>query len=81
MTYNDIIMTHYCINCSDDVNPNRWAIGFKTCLSCGEALARTVRHTIVPMHKSNYVPVFNHSDLVGINSKGGIVHNRYESTT
>jgi ribosomal protein L37AE/L43A len=70
------MMTHYCINCSDDVNPNRWALGFKTCLSCGEALARAVRHCIVPMHKSNYVPVTNRDDLVGINSKGGIVHNR-----
>lgn len=50
-------MTHYCITCSDDVNPNRWAIGFKTCLACGEALARTIRHTIVPMAKSNYQPI------------------------
>jgi ribosomal protein L37AE/L43A len=50
-------MTHYCINCSDDVHPNRWAIGFKTCLVCGEALARTVKHTIVPLAKSNYVAV------------------------
>jgi hypothetical protein len=25
----------------------------------------------VPMHKSNYVPIHNLKDLVGINSKGG----------
>ena len=81
MSYNVSMKTHYCINCSDDVNPNRWALGFKTCLCCGEILARTIRHTIVPMHKSNYVPVFNAADLVGINSKGGIVHNSYETRT
>lgn len=65
--------THYCINCSEDVNPLRWNLGFKVCLDCGEALARSVKHCIVPMHKSNYVPVYNLADLVGINSKGGIV--------
>ena len=70
--------THYCVNCSEDVNHNRWALGFKTCLKCGEALARSIKHTIVPMHKSNYVPIFNHQDLVGINSKGGIVHSRHQ---
>lgn len=64
--------THYCVNCAEDVHHNRWTLGFKTCLPCGEVFARAVRHTIVPMHKSNYVPVFNQSDLVGINSKGGI---------
>lgn len=75
MSYNINMNTHYCINCSDDVNPLRWNLGFKTCLACGEALARTFKHCIVPMHKSNYVPVYNLNDLVGINSKGGIVKN------
>lgn len=49
--------THYCVNCSEDVNPLRWNLGFKTCLDCGEALARAVKHCIVPMAKSNYQPV------------------------
>jgi len=40
-------------------------------LVCGEKRARQHKFTIVPMHKSNYVPVFNQRDLVGINSKGG----------
>jgi ribosomal protein L37AE/L43A len=68
-------MNYFCVNCSDDVNPHRWHLGFHTCLSCGEVLARAVKHCIVPLHKSNYVPVYDLSDLVGINSKGGIVHN------
>jgi len=31
------------------------------------------KHTIVPMHKSNYVPITNREDLMGINNKGGLV--------
>jgi len=33
--------------------------------------AKTIKPIIVPMHKSNYVPVTNLEDLKGINSKGG----------
>lgn len=61
----------YCVNCSEEVNQKRWQLGYKTCLPCGETLAKSHRHTIVPMHKSNYVPIYNLRDLVGINSKGG----------
>lgn len=66
----------YCVICSEDVDPVRYRNIAKTCMKCGEKVARTVKHTIVPMHKSNYVPIFNLTDLVGINSKGGIVHNQ-----
>lgn len=62
-------MTMYCVKCSDEVNPKRWALGYKTCLVCGEALARTFKHCIVPMHKSNYQPVTDLNLLKGINSK------------
>ena len=62
----------YCVKCSDDVNPNRWAIGFKTCLACGEAVARSFKHCIVPLHKSNYMPLTDLELLKGINSKGGL---------
>lgn len=61
----------YCVHCSDDVMPQRWQLGYHTCLPCGDKQAREHKHTIVPMHKSNYIPVFNRQDLVGINSKGG----------
>ena len=66
---------YFCIHCSDEVNPRRWALGYRSCLRCGDKHAREVKHTIVPMHKSNYIPVFNRQDLVGINSKGGGVRN------
>ena len=49
----------------------RERLGYDTCLACGEAEANQRRHTVVPMHKSNYVPVTNLIDLRGINNKGG----------
>lgn len=64
---------HTCHECGDPVNPKRYALGYKTCLFCGEEQARMVKHTIVPMHKSNYVAVFNRDDLKGINNKGGLI--------
>lgn len=60
---------YYCVVCSDDVNPGRIALGYKTCLHCGEKTARNHKHTIVPLHKSNYVPITDRSLLKGINSK------------
>jgi hypothetical protein len=55
----------------EQVAVKRVEAGFITCLRCGEADARKRKHTIVPMHKSNYVPVTNREDLKGINNKGG----------
>ena len=63
-------MNYICV-CGETVNERRWALGFRLCLQCGEQRAREHKFTIVPMHKSNYIPVFNRQDLVGINSKGG----------
>lgn len=65
--------TKFCIECGDQFSSMRFALGYRTCLACGDARARLQKHCIVPMHKSNYMPVFNRADLVGINSKGGIV--------
>jgi hypothetical protein len=41
--------------------------GFITCLECGEADARKVKHTVVPMHKSNYVVVTDRQLLKQLN--------------
>lgn len=59
----------YCVKCSDDVNPKRWSLGYRTCLHCGEAIAKTFKHCIVPLHKSNYQPITDLKMLKGINSK------------
>lgn len=60
-----------CDRCKKPVNPARWEIGYTTCHPCGAWIAKKVVHTIVPMHKSNYIVVTNREDLKGINNKGG----------
>lgn len=71
-------MTHeynnLCVKCGDHVLQARWKLGYNTCLACGDKQARQVKHTIVPMPKSNYIVVTNMELLVGLNSshKGGI---------
>lgn len=65
-----------CIECGDEVSEGRARLGYKVCLSCGEADAVRARLSwcVVPMPKSNYVLVTDKSLLVGLNSshKGGV---------
>jgi hypothetical protein len=65
--------TRDCIICGSQVAHERWVLGYKTCLPCGEAASKRITRTVVPMHKSNYVMVTDLSDLKGINNKGGLV--------
>lgn len=60
--------TPECRVCGTAFAPARWAIGKRTCLPCGERAARAVRHTIVPLPKSNYIVVTDRSLLLGLNS-------------
>ena len=62
-----------CRICGAEYALARWAIGAKTCKSCGEQAARAVKHTVVNLHKSNYIKVTDLADLKGINNKGGLV--------
>lgn len=57
-----------CACCGGHYSNLRMAAGYRTCLSCGEKHARQVKHTIVPMPKSNYIVVTDHSLLKGLNS-------------
>lgn len=50
-----------CVRCGDGVPDKRYALGFVTCLKCGEYEAKQVRHCVVPMNKSNYIVV---SDII-----------------
>lgn len=59
----------FCRNCGEEVALLRWRLSYRTCLSCGEVEAKAVKHTIVPMHKSNYVLVTDNELLRGINNK------------
>ena len=65
-------MSNTCKTCKEvEVSKPRLLLGYRVCLSCGEKDARQVVHTIVPMHKSNYVVISNYDELVSINTKGG----------
>ncbi len=62
-----------CVKCGDHVLQARWRLGYIHCLRCGEEIAKQKKHTIAPMHKSNYVVITNRQDLQGLNNKGGLV--------
>ena len=59
--------------CGERFSEARFALGYRVCLACGEAQAKKRKFTVVPMHKSNYVAMFNRDDLKGINNKGGLI--------
>ena len=60
----------HCYHCEREVHPKRHALGYDTCLTCGEREAKRVRHTVVPMHKSNYIVVSDLSLLAQITRPG-----------
>ena len=71
-------MPHYhnliCTTCyAERVPPARAKLGYKSCMTCGDKNARAIKHTIAPMHKSNYMLFTNMEDLKGINNKGGLI--------
>ena len=57
-----------CVDCDSEIADARYALGYKTCLSCGEKNALNYKHTIVPMPKSNYIVVTDLELLKGLNS-------------
>lgn len=63
-------MEHICVKCwGNEVPEGRWYMGYYTCLPCGEREARRVRHTTVPMNKSNYIVVSDRETLKQLNPK------------
>ena len=64
-----------CFSCGTEFDGRRAELGYKVCMSCGEAMAKKVRKSwcVAPMHKSNYMLITNLDDLKGLNNKGGLV--------
>jgi ribosomal protein L37AE/L43A len=62
-------MVSFCPNCGDEVASRRRLLGYRTCLTCGDAAAKAVRHCVVPMNKSNYTVVSNPAELAQLNPK------------
>lgn len=71
----DDLETVQCTCCGEDYLRARRTLGFLTCSRCGEDEAREVKHTIVPMHKSNLVVISpgDRDILIGISNKSGQV--------
>jgi len=64
----------HCRHCDEQYSTERWRLGYKLCMPCGEKLSKDTVRTIVPMHKSNYMMITDMEDLKGINNKGGLHH-------
>ena len=58
-----------CIICGDEFPLARHDLRYLTCLPCGDVQASKVKHTVVPMHKGNYVKVTDMNDLKDLNPK------------
>ena len=57
-----------CTDCwGGHVEPARAALGYRTCMHCGEQRAKARTHTIVPVAKSNYIVVSDLELLKGLN--------------
>lgn len=57
----------YICNCGEIIAKKRVELGFRTCLPCGEKVARERKHTIVPLHKSAYQPITDPNMLKMLN--------------
>jgi predicted RNA-binding Zn-ribbon protein involved in translation (DUF1610 family) len=58
-----------CVTCGDTYSPARRTAGYHMCMPCGEAQSKRVRHTIVPLNKSNYICVTDRTMLSQLNPK------------
>lgn len=55
--------------CGEEVDARRIALGYQTCLRCGEVEAKKRRFTIAPINKSNYMMITDLSQLKQLNPK------------
>ena len=58
-----------CVSCGDTYPPARRALGYNTCLSCGDFAARSVVRCVVPQNKQAYMLVTNKAELTMLNPK------------
>ena len=60
-----------CIECDDEYPAARHVLGYRLCLLCGEKSAKKVKHTVVPVPKSNYIYAHTREDVVSPYSHKG----------
>lgn len=59
----------HCTQCGDTFPIARHNLGYRTCLDCGDAVARTVKWLAAPINKSNYMLISNYEELKQLNPK------------
>jgi len=61
----------FCLTCGDTYPAARRALGYQTCLACGEeaAIAMRTSWTIVPLPKQGYTRVNKKDELKQLNQK------------
>lgn len=57
--------------CGNYITVARHTFGHKTCHVCGEKIAKRVKHTIVPLPKSNYIYAHTLDDVLSPYSHKG----------
>jgi len=55
--------------CGNEIDSRRVALGYFTCLMCGEKEAKKRRFTIAPINKSNYMMITDKELLKQLNPK------------
>lgn len=65
---------YICVECRGYVHSQRYRLGYKTCLQCGEMAAREEKRrkasmVQIPYSKGAYQYIHNPADLIGTNPK------------
>lgn len=58
-----------CMVCGEEFALDRWSLGYKTCMPCGEAASKKVKHCVVNMNKVAYMAVTDLEMLKQLNPK------------
>lgn len=58
-----------CTKCGDTFPPARFALGYTTCLDCGDTAARLVKFTVMPAYSKGAYQVISKADIAHTNPK------------
>lgn len=58
-----------CRQCGEEFPLRRYELGYRLCLTCGEASSLHVKRCTVPFHKQGYSLVTDRSELKQLNPK------------
>jgi ribosomal protein L37AE/L43A len=67
--HNEEDKRYLCVVCGGFIAHARYKLGYNTCLQCGEAAAKNVKHCIAPLNKSNYYYISSMETLRQLNPK------------